>query len=162
MSGQPAKPPLDPKVRELLIKLAWMIDNTNPHERAVAGEKFIALLKHHNLTVADVLAPPAINQVIQIVHPNAPASTPPQPPPPRDWHMVVTDIWVNRRNALYEKELTFLPDLLNRARAPRGGQIPWLIKIIRRTRVRPWDVKPWDVPPGDTSPWDYWPGDTAS
>ena len=68
------------------------------------------------------------------------------------------DIWQHHQNALYEKELTFLPDLLRKGRAPRGGQIPWLIKIIRRVHVKPWDVKPWDTTAGDTTPWDYWPG----
>lgn len=132
-----AAPQLAPRVRELLVKLLWLTDNANDHERAIAAAKFMALLKQHNLTPADVLAPQAINQVVQIVHPSAPAYPPPQPPPPRDWHRVVQDILTTRSNALYPKEQVFLPDLLRKGYAPRsrrGTRSPGTPRPVTRQR----------------------------
>jgi hypothetical protein len=133
---------LDPRARDLLVKLLWMSDSPNTQERETATRKFFELLRQYNLTPADVLAPPPINQVVQVVHPAASPASPPPPRQPRDWHTVVTDIWVTRRGALFPRELEFIPDLLRKGYAPRGGQIDWLVKIIKRTGVRPWDIAP--------------------
>lgn len=143
-----AAPQLAPRVRELLVKLLWLTDSPNPHEREVAREKFFALLTEHRLTPADVLVPPPVNTVVQIVHPSAPVYQPPpspRPPPPRPlrvWRDVVEDILRSHQGALFEKERMFLPDLLRKGFAPRGGQVDWLLKIVKRTGVLPWDLAP--------------------
>jgi hypothetical protein len=143
-----AAPP-SPQMRERLIKLLWMTDNPNDHERATAAAKFIALLKRHNLTPADVLCPPPAQTVVP--------PAPPAPPQPRDWVAVAEDILLTRFGALYPKEQEFLPSLLTRGIAPSVAQANWLIRIMRRTRVAPWTVKPWDTEPNDSVPWDLPP-----
>jgi hypothetical protein len=136
---------LDPRARELLVKLLWLANSPNPNEREVATTKFFALLQQHDLTPADILVPPPIHTTI-VVQPPAPAPAPPAPVPPRQprtWRDVVADLLHNHSGALFERERElFLPDLLRKGFAPRGGQVAWLEKIIRRTGVRPWDIAP--------------------
>jgi transposase len=88
--------------------------------------------------------PPAVHTTVVVQSP-APAPAPPVPVPPqqpRVWRDVVGDILRFHQGALFEKERIFLPDLLRKGFAPRGGQVEWLAKIVRRTGVRPWDIAP--------------------
>jgi hypothetical protein len=137
-------PQLAPRVRELLVKLLWLTDSPNPHEREVAREKFFALLAEHRVTPADVLAPPPVNTVVQIVHPSAPPPQPQQRPPPRRWSTVAQEILTTRADRLRgPKEVEFVRGLLARGYYTlTEKQRLWLADCANRCRVAPWDVAP--------------------